>query len=1017
MLMRNFYKQLAFGLIAATSPLAIQAQQAEKTDTIYKQTFDPRGSINTMTVENMDGGKGTWNEEVNGGNYYAYNVISNNVDINSNVGIDANDWLITPEVELEANRLYTVAYKTFSYGAQYDDEWVEKGHKNVVDVLMGQDNDYSAYKSIISDPTIKRTSTFTENKAYVRNRTAGKYRFAFNDRSSFGCFPTGLDDIFIIKGPVLQAPDSVKTFTVTAAGKGAKEATVSFTTPTHDLEDNALASITKVCLLRDGKLIKTFDAPQTGQALSYVDADTEMANGFHTYTLFAVNASGDGVRTERKVYIGEDVPTAPTGGETTDMGDKIRLSWTAPTKGANGYYINPEALKYNIYINQGYGNNKLVARNVSATSYDIDNTFEGEQDETDFRVAAVSVAGEGSKLMLPEVITGTPYELPFAESFAYGRTEKFWWRTTAGDYELSEFKFASFDRNETGALPGSDDDYAFAVFSPLDDHETVDLCTGKISLKGTTQPTLKFSYAFSLSPMPAFVQAVVQPAGKKDQVLATYLVDQTVAPGVYTNVTLDLSQFKDEKYVFVKFRATSSPNRDVYIDNVLINDGDHNLDLSAKLTTVSEMTGGEKTNVNVNVSNLGKQKVSRYTVELLEDGEVVESVEQPMLKSMKSRKATISYKAPTDKKQVTLTAKVLIEGDENPANNVSAPVTISLTEPVLARPTDLKAQNTTQGAQLLWTAPDSKSENVVEGFETYAPFDTRTDNIGPWQLIDGDQSWTQGIPLHDGDLHTVATYPGNVQEEAFAWMVFDPTLTTPNLEEYYADGQFTPHGGKQYVIVACAVDIATTATSNDDWLISPLLTGEQQTVSLWAMSPSQMQENFDILVSSRTDDTDDFTVLKSDVTGTVKDSWKQYTYVLPEGTKYFAVRYSSSDEFMMGVDDIAYATGDGTLKGYNIYRDGKLLTTTDAATTSYNDASATAEEHTYTVTAVYSRGESCPSNAAGKLTGISNIDADNNIDTTPTQVYDLSGRAVNKASQRGVFIFKTKKGAVKVVKK
>ena len=163
----------------------------------------------------------------------------------------------------------------------------------------------------------------------------------------------------------------------------------------------------------------------------------------------------------------------------------------------------------------------------------------------------------------------------------------------------------------------------------------------------------------------------------------------------------------------------------------MINDGDYNLDLSAKLTTVSQMTGGEKTNVNVNVSNLGKQKVSRYTVELLEDGEVVESVEQPMLKSMKSRKATISYKAPTDKKQVTLTAKVLIEGDENPANNVSAPVTVSLAEPVLARPTDLKAQNTTQGAQLLWTAPYSKSENVVEGFEAYAPFDIRKDNNGP----------------------------------------------------------------------------------------------------------------------------------------------------------------------------------------------------------------------------------------------------------------------------------------------
>ena len=53
------------------------------------------------------------------------------------------------------------------------------------------------------------------------------------------------------------------------------------------------------------------------------------------------------------------------------------------------------------------------------------------------------------------------------------------------------------------------------------------------------------------------------------------------------------------------------------------------------------------------------------------------------------------------------------------------------------------------------------------------------------------------------------------------------------------------------------------------------------------------------------------------------------------------MRYNSYNEFMMGIDDITYTTGDGTLKGYNIYRDGELLTTTDASTTNYDDATPT----------------------------------------------------------------------------
>jgi hypothetical protein len=53
------------------------------------------------------------------------------------------------------------------------------------------------------------------------------------------------------------------------------------------------------------------------------------------------------------------------------------------------------------------------------------------------------------------------------------------------------------------------------------------------------------------------------------------------------------------------------------------------------------------------------------------------------------------------------------------------------------------------------------------------------------------------------------------------------------------------------------------------------------------------------------------------------------------------------------------------LTGYNIYRDSALLTSTDASTTNYIDASvALGTAYTYYVTAVYDEGESDPSNVA-----------------------------------------------------
>ena len=95
--MRNLYKQLAFGLIAATSPLAMQAQ-VEVPDTVYKQLFTEKVADcmkNTMTVIDADGSSKTWGNDTESGNGYAVNIMAGTI-------VDADDWLITPDIALEA---------------------------------------------------------------------------------------------------------------------------------------------------------------------------------------------------------------------------------------------------------------------------------------------------------------------------------------------------------------------------------------------------------------------------------------------------------------------------------------------------------------------------------------------------------------------------------------------------------------------------------------------------------------------------------------------------------------------------------------------------------------------------------------------------------------------------------------------------------------------------------------------------------------------------------------------------
>ncbi|MDE6325152.1 MAG: hypothetical protein K2M02_03175, partial [Duncaniella sp.] len=96
-------------------------------------------------------------------------------------------------------------------------------------------------------------------------------------------------------------------------------------------------------------------------------------------------------------------------------------------------------------------------------------------------------------------------------------------------------------------------------------------------------------------------------------------------------------------------------------------------------------------------------------------------------------------------------------------------------------------------------------------------------------------------------------------------------------------------------------------------------------------------------------------------------TWTRFSYRLPEGAKYFAIRCVSADVFMLFIDDVTFTPADGDrtldLKGYNIFRDGVKLNDEPVTERSFADKVSDDEAHTYVVTAVYDTfGESAASN-------------------------------------------------------
>ena len=264
-----------------------------------------------------------------------------------------DNWLITPQLNISNN-----AHRLTLYYCAEDLETREnievrvsttgKAVGDFTDVLFSGTAD-NGYEDDIQFSTLERSLSAYEGKQiYIAIRHQGIRTYAL-----------GIDDVQVAN---LRGPQRVSALKATAGAAGQLSATLSWTNPTADGNGDALGSY-ELLVSRDGELIATLPS---GTA-SYTDSN--LAAGLHTYTVTVSNDEGESLPRQTTVYVGEDVPTTVGGLQATIDHGLVHLSWTAPTKGAHGGWVDPATLVYDV-TRVVDGAATVVATDLAATTYE-----------------------------------------------------------------------------------------------------------------------------------------------------------------------------------------------------------------------------------------------------------------------------------------------------------------------------------------------------------------------------------------------------------------------------------------------------------------------------------------------------------------------------------------------------------------------------------------------------------------------------------------------------------------------
>ena len=493
----------------------------------YTAAFNEEGVYDVFTIIDANDDNATWND-IGTSAEYEYSSIN-----------AADDYLISPAIRLEVGKRYNIAVDAEAAG-DYPERY---------EVLIGKGVTVDALTTTVIEPQeIIGSQMVVQSEGIFECAETGTYNVAIHAISDADKYNLLIYKLVVEVAPALTAP-AAPELTATAGDKGAKSASISVKAPEKSIDGNTLtANVTKIEILRDGEIVKTFENVAPGSVNNFVDDAEELTTGNHTYQAIPYNADGIGAKSERvTVFIGVDVPLAVIGVKALDQKTKVLVTWekTADT-GVNGGYVDAENVEYKVYACQPNTSmldteTDLVATVTNATSYEFDyNPNEGEQGYRIFVVTAVNEAGESDAYAegtSASMTIGAPYDIPYVENFAEGKLHYY-----------SDFVGMGLIYSQS-----TDGDNSALALASQQENSLVAFTTGKLNIKNASKPTL--SVDVMLAGADNFNILVSKNGDTTNPLVLPLPADVVLNGDEFKTIEIDLSSVKDADYIMLAFMA------------------------------------------------------------------------------------------------------------------------------------------------------------------------------------------------------------------------------------------------------------------------------------------------------------------------------------------------------------------------------------------------------------------------------------------------------------------------------
>lgn len=873
-------------------------------------------------VKDVNNDGKTWTYNTSGYAYYSYSTAN-----------EADDWLISPNFRLEANKVYIITATVAAYSANYPER---------IEVFCGNGLTPADMTTEVIPATDVTITTPFEIEGKLIPTEDGKYNFGFHACSDANKWNLELYS-YTISAPIdATAPDVPTNLAVTPAANGDLKASIAYKAPKTDISGNELTGDVTVNVSRNGELVKSV----TGKAgANYSINDNVPEAGTYTYSFTATNAKGEtGMTSKISVYVG---PTTPDGCENIEgyeVNGTANLSWDAVTTDVDGKPILASNITYNVWTVEGNYLGEVVNQTpITDTNYSFPVEISDVQEFTQYAVQASNrgVDGGARGVMFP---IGPAYAMPMTitciddlEDYILGY---------GGTAELG------LGNSETFAdITGCDGEEFFYVNANYA-NDYVEWYFGKVKVEGDKPEFTYYEYCINGSSPDDNTTTVYAVVDGQRTMLKTYAVADEVAPGEWGKITVDLSAYKGKDVQIVLYTSVVTYKYSIY-DCFKVAEA-LNYDLKAvSISAPATVETGSEFNITVNVSNEGAKDVNNATVNLYRDGDLFDT---KTIETLASGDATaVVFTASLglhDGSSAEFSAEVVYADDEDTSNNTTDNIVVSRKLSTVPGVTGLSGVATENGHELTWDAIDLGEPQPVLYTEDFESGESFAQEFEGWTFLDldGEETWAvDGMDV-----------PG--LGEPASWIILD------NSGEAFNESWDATSGNK--CLIASSLQ---SGNVNNDWAISPALSGMEQTISFMGKTYSTKYglETIQVFISyDDSDDPDDFEPATSDIQ--LPTEWTKIEVDLEEGVKRFAIVCKSHDNFICMIDDVTYTRldgFDGEHMGYNVYCDGQKLNNELITEPSYIHTTPTGK-HTYHVTAVYDKGESeisapCVIEAAG----------------------------------------------------